>query len=106
MGFVAFLILGLVAGAIAKQLLPGAEMTPPIKRTERRTRPQMVPQPVQGQPGLVQVDATWGTIQPMRVAEGVHTVGEVEVISHLEQGLPVDYGDADECSYAALHGRR
>ena len=25
----------------------------------------------------------------MRVAEGVHTVGEVEVISHLKQGLPV-----------------
>lgn len=64
-------------------------MTPPIRRTELRTRPQMVPQPVPGQPGLVQVDATWGTIQPMRVDEGVQTVGEVEVIGHLEQGMPV-----------------
>lgn len=64
-------------------------MTPPIKRTEGGTRPQVVPQPVQGQPGLVQVDATWRTIQPMRVAEGVHTVGEIEVIDHLEQGLPL-----------------
>ena len=49
----------------------------------------MVPQLVQGEPGLVQVDATWGTIQPMTVAGGVHTVGEVEVMEHLEQGLPV-----------------
>ena len=32
--------------------------------TERKT----VPQPVLGEPGLVQVDATEGTIQPMRVA--------------------------------------
>jgi rhodanese-related sulfurtransferase len=49
----------------------------------------MVPQPVQGWPGLVQVDATWGTIQPMQVAEGVRTVGEVEVMEHLERRLPV-----------------
>jgi len=49
----------------------------------------MVPQPVPGQPGLVRVDATWGDIQPMQVAEGVRTVGELEVIEYLEQGLPV-----------------
>jgi rhodanese-related sulfurtransferase len=60
-----------------------------IKRMERRAKPQMVPQPVPGQTGLVQVDATWGTIQPMQLAEGVRTVGELEVIAHLEQGLPV-----------------
>lgn len=67
----------------------------------------MVPQPVQGQPGLVQVDATWGTIQPMRVAKGVHTVGEVEVISHLEQGLPVvDGRTADLYENSSIPGAR
>ncbi len=60
-----------------------------IQRIERSGQPQMVPQPVQGQPGLVLVDAAWGTIQPIQVAEGVRTVGELEVIEHLEQGLPV-----------------
>lgn len=62
---------------------------PGIERAAKRAEPQRVPRPVEGEPGLVQVDATWGTIQPMRVAEGVRTVGEVEVIEHLERGLPV-----------------
>lgn len=64
-------------------------MTLTIKRMERNETPQMVPQPVPGQPGLLQVDATWGDIQPMQVAEGVRTVAEAEVIEHLEQSLPV-----------------
>lgn len=65
------------------------KMSIPIKRVEKREDPQVVPQPVQGEPGLVQVDTTWGNIQPMQVAEGVRTVGEMEVIAHLEQGLPM-----------------
>ena len=76
-------------------------MTPSIKRREKRAQPQTLPQPVQGQPGLVQVDATWGTIQPMQVADGVGTVGELEVMKHLEQGQPlVDdrTGDSSERS--------
>jgi rhodanese-related sulfurtransferase len=32
------------------------------------------------------VDATWGAIQPMIVAPGVRTVGELEVIAHLQLG--------------------
>lgn len=64
-------------------------MSIPMKRVERREDPQMVPQPVQGEPGLVQVDTTWGNIEPTQVAEGVRTVGELEVIVHLEQGLPM-----------------
>lgn len=60
-----------------------------IERVKRRQTPQMIPQCLQGEPGLVQVDATWGTIQPMQVAEGVRTVGELEVMAYLEQGLPV-----------------
>jgi rhodanese-related sulfurtransferase len=35
------------------------------------------------------VDATWGTIRAMEVGAGVRTVGELEVIAHIERGLPV-----------------
>jgi rhodanese-related sulfurtransferase len=64
-------------------------MTLKIKRAQRNERPHLVPQPIPELPWVVQVDTTWGTIEPMQVAEGVRTVGEVEVIEHLEQGLPV-----------------
>ncbi len=64
-------------------------MTLPIQRIERRAKPQQIPRPIQGQHGLVQVDTTWGTIQPAQVAESIRTVGELEVIEYLEQGLPV-----------------
>lgn len=47
---------------------------------------QAVPRPVPGEPGLVQVDTTWGTIQPIEVADGVRTVGENELIEHLGHG--------------------
>lgn len=36
--------------------------------------------------GLFIVDATWGVIQPMSVASGVVTVGELEVIEHAQAG--------------------
>ncbi len=66
-------------------------MTPsiPIQRMPPRKEPFLVPRPVSGEPGVFQVDATWGTIQPMVLAEGVRTVGELEVIRHLQHGLPV-----------------
>jgi len=77
----------------------------PIQRAERTTTPQMVPQPMVGQPGLVQVDTTWGNIEPMYVAEGVRTVGEVEVIAHLEAGLPmVDSRTSDFYETSTIHG--
>jgi len=37
----------------------------------------------------VSVDPAWGTLQPMQLADGVRTVGELEVIDHLEAGRPV-----------------
>ncbi len=49
----------------------------------------MVPQPVPHEPGLVTVDATWGTISPMQIAPRVRTVGELEVIEHINAGLPL-----------------
>lgn len=59
------------------------------KRKTKRDRIQMIPKDVTGEEGLVQVDVTWGMIQPMHAADGVETVGEVEVNDHLEKGLPV-----------------
>lgn len=59
------------------------------KRKPKRDRIQMIPKDVTGEKGLVLVDVTWGMIQPMQAADGVETVGEVEVNDHLEKGLPV-----------------
>ena len=64
-------------------------MTETVKRIERHKDAFLVPQAIVDEPGLFRVDATWGTIQPMQIADGVKTVGELEVIEHLEQGLPV-----------------
>ena len=59
------------------------------KRMPKRAETQMVPQPVKGEPGLVQVDTTWGEIQPMQVAEKVRTVDEIELNDSLETGKQV-----------------
>jgi rhodanese-related sulfurtransferase len=49
----------------------------------------MLPRPVPGEDGRFVVDATWGNIQPIELASGVRTVGEREVIAHIEAGLPL-----------------
>lgn len=59
------------------------------KRKPKRDKIQMIPQNVPGQEGLVQVDVSWGIIQPIQAAEKVITVGELELNDHLEKGLPV-----------------
>ena len=38
---------------------------------------------------ILTVDATWGTISPMQLAPGVTTVGELEVIHHIEARMPL-----------------
>ena len=58
-----------------------------LHRIPRRDDTCMVPRPLGN--GLFQVDATWGHVQPIELAPGVRTVGELEVIEHLERGLPV-----------------
>jgi hypothetical protein len=45
-----------------------------------------VPRAVTGAAGLFVVDATWGTIQPLVLAPGVETFGELEVIAHVAAG--------------------
>ena len=49
----------------------------------------MLPRPVPGEVGRFVVDGTWGTITPINLAPGVRTVGEQEVIAHIEAGLPL-----------------
>lgn len=61
-------------------------MTNRLERIPPRPGRFYVPQPFPGQAGVFLVDGTWGTIQPMQVADGVRTVGEVEVLDHLEKG--------------------
>ncbi len=42
---------------------------------------------VLGDSGLVVLDASWGEIKPMALADGVGTVGELELIQHVDSGL-------------------
>jgi rhodanese-related sulfurtransferase len=60
-----------------------------IHRMPRRPDAFFVPEPVTGADGLFLVDATWGHINPMRLAPGVRTIGELEVIAHIVHGLPL-----------------
>ena len=61
----------------------------PIERLQRRGDACMLPRPVEGAPGQFVVDATWGRIMPMHLAPGVRTIGELEVLAHIEAGLPL-----------------
>lgn len=63
-----------------------AKSNPPIERLPRRSDPLRLPRAVPGGDGLFTVDSTWGVIQPMQLAPGVATVGELEVIENIEQG--------------------
>jgi rhodanese-related sulfurtransferase len=45
--------------------------------------------PLQLGEGFVKVDASWGEVQPLELASGVRTIGELELVDHLERGLPV-----------------
>jgi rhodanese-related sulfurtransferase len=62
---------------------------PPLARPPRNHDAFRVPQPVPGERGRFVVDGTWGTITPIQIAPGVHTVGELEVIAHIQAGQPV-----------------
>jgi rhodanese-related sulfurtransferase len=62
-------------------------LAPQLERHPSREHTCQVPQPVGD--GVFQVDATWGTVQPIELAPAVRTVGELELIEHLRQGLPV-----------------
>lgn len=80
---------------------------PPIERAQPHHSPAMIPRHDDNDPQRVSVDATWGTLQPMQIAEGVRTVGELEVIQHLQASHPVvDSRTADQHATATLPGAR
>lgn len=54
----------------------------------RHGKPMLTPARI-ADTGFVVVDATWGTIRPLTLADGVATVAELEVIEQLERALPV-----------------
>jgi len=77
-----------------------------VERVGRERGPMRVPV-VLGDSGLVVVDASWGTIKPMTLADGVRTVGELEVIEQLESGLAViDSRPPDAFATATISGAR
>lgn len=56
------------------------------RRQPRRASVMRTPSPLSGYPGLVLVDATWGTVQPMSLHPEVTTIGELELIAHMRAG--------------------
>ena len=62
---------------------------PPLERPEFSRDPIRVPRPLDRRPGFVMVDVAWGTIQPLSLHPEIETVGELELIEHLQAGLPV-----------------
>jgi rhodanese-related sulfurtransferase len=80
---------------------------PRIERTARREDAFMTPKPVPGEPGRFVVDATWGTLNPIELASGVATVGELEVREHAQAGLPlIDTRPARVFAKATIPGAR
>ena len=55
----------------------------PRARTEA---PRSVPWSLDGQADVVAVDTTWGELQPMEIAPGVRTIGEIELLALAQQG--------------------
>jgi hypothetical protein len=77
------------------------------KRPSVQENPCMVPSPVEGKPGFMEVDTTWGEIQPMQAAPGIRTVDELEVHQFQEKGRPIiDGRTADFYKDSAIPGAK
>jgi rhodanese-related sulfurtransferase len=76
-----------------------------VERLPRRNPVARVPRPVAGEPGLFEVDGTWGIIQPLELPGGVTTIGELEVIEHMRAGgALVDCRQPDHVALGTLPG--
>lgn len=77
-------------------------------RLERRSREDwspLIPQPVEGSPDLVTVDTAWGIVQPAQLHPDLPTIGELELVEHLEAGLPLfDTRNGDAFAAATIPG--
>ncbi len=83
-----------------------APEAPQFPRAGREREPMMVPMRLD-ESGLVVIDATWGTITPIQLADGISTVGELEVMEHLELGLPlIDTRPAEVHASGTIPGAR
>ena len=60
-------------------------MTSRAERTRTRD-PRSGPWTLAGETDVVAVDTTWGELQPLQVAPGVRTVGELELLELVAQG--------------------
>lgn len=58
-------------------------------RIPKRDKNHMILKNIGTDSGLVEVDTTWGSIQLIKAAQSVHTVGELEVYQHHMKGLPI-----------------
>ncbi len=67
---------------------PGPAAVPSPRRLPRDDDTLQVPRAL-GARGRFVVDATWGTVQPLELAPGLRTLGELELIAHIEAGLPL-----------------
>jgi rhodanese-related sulfurtransferase len=77
-----------------------------IQRASRAADRMMVPK-YADEPGCVVVDSTWGQIQPLEVAPGVQTIAELDVIEHLQAGLPIiDTRHDEQHQQATIPGAR
>jgi rhodanese-related sulfurtransferase len=77
------------------------------RRATKRKDTQMVPQPIEGQTGLVQVDTTWGTIQPIQIDKNIRTVGETELNEYQEKGMQIiDAQTADFYQRSTIPGAK
>jgi rhodanese-related sulfurtransferase len=56
------------------------------KDRARQQDPRSMPWPVEGEADLVVVDTTWGELQPLEIAPGVRTVGELELAGLVQDG--------------------
>ena len=63
--------------------------------------PRSVPWPLDGESDVVAVDTTWGELQPMQIAPGVRTVGEIELLALLDEGATL----IDSRTAGSLGGR-
>ena len=61
---------------------PALERRPRVREQVARSAPWSL----EGEPDLALVDTTWGTIQPLVLADGVRTVGELELIDLVREG--------------------
>ena len=53
----------------------------------KRAKNHRIPNNINTEPGLVEVDTTWGSIQPIQCTQEVLTVGELEMYHHKKNEL-------------------